>query len=105
MGCFISYRSKPIKPIKNEIETFLEEAQAAEKYQFKILLLGAGESGKSTVVKQIKMLYKVGGGPSSREMQEYTLAIRRNIMEAIQILLDASKSLKIPLKNENLQEG
>ena len=37
----------------------LKEAEEAELNDYKILLLGAGESGKSTVVKQIKMLQKV----------------------------------------------
>ena len=50
--------------------------------------MGAGESGKSTVVKQIKMIWKVGGGPSDKEKQEYILAIRRNAIEAIQTLLE-----------------
>ncbi len=37
----------------------LAEAQEADLNDYKILLLGTGEAGKSTVVKQIKMLYKV----------------------------------------------
>ena len=86
MGC---NASEPIHIINN-VDQQLLDAQEEEKYQHKILLLGAGESGKSTVVKQIKMIWKVGGGPSDKEKQEYTLAIRRNAIEAIQTLLEVN---------------
>ena len=101
MGCFASnlIGSSTIAPIKNNVDKQLEEAKELEKYNYKILLLGAGESGKSTVVKQIKMLYKVNGGPSAREISEYILAIRRNVFEAVQILLEASKTLGVDLDN------
>jgi hypothetical protein len=89
--------------ITNAVDAQLVEAQELEKYNHKILLLGAGESGKSTVVKQIKLIWKVGGGPSDKEKQEYILAIRRNCIEAIQTLLEASKNLDVPLKNKDLQ--
>ena len=84
MGCSAS---EPIHIISN-VDQQLLDAQEEEKYQHKILLLGAGESGKSTVVKQIKLIWKVGGGPSEKEKQEYILAIRRNSIEAIQTLLE-----------------
>lgn len=104
MGCSVSYTSS-VQPAKNEVDAFLEDAQQHDKYIYKILLLGAGESGKSTVVKQIKMLYqKQGSGPSHREMQEYTLAIRRNVIEAIQILVEASKTLKVDVEDITLHE-
>lgn len=89
--------------ILNEVDAALEAAKDAEKYVHKILLLGAGECGKSTVVKQIKLIWKVGGGPSEREKQEYVLALRRNCIEAIQTLLEASKTLKISLQDQFLQ--
>ena len=84
MGCSAS---EPIHIISS-VDQQLLDAQEEEKYQHKILLLGAGESGKSTVVKQIKLIWKVGGGPSEKEKQEYILAIRRNSIEAIQTLLE-----------------
>ena len=88
---------------RNDVDLALEAAHEEEKYKHKILLLGAGECGKSTVVKQIKLIWKVGGGPSEREKQECILPLRRNCVEAMQTLLNASRTLKISLGNSKLQ--
>lgn len=37
-----------------DVDKQLEDLALADEYHFKVLLLGAGESGKSTVVKQVK---------------------------------------------------
>jgi GTPase SAR1 family protein len=102
MGSGIGILGRGKDPIKNDVDAALEAAQEEEKYRHKILLLGAGECGKSTVVKQIKMIWKVGGGPSDKEKQEYILPLRRNCIEAAQTLLEASKTLKIPLADSSL---
>eukprot|EP00605_Chrysophyceae_sp_TOSAG23-4_P001387 GSChrysophyteH1.ASY1.ANO1.1507.1 assembled CDS len=67
------------------VDKELQRMQEQEKYKHKILLLGAGEAGKSTVLKQIKLLSKVPF--TERELEEYTVNIRRNVIEAIQTLL------------------
>ncbi len=99
MGCS---SSSPIS-VRNEVDEALEAAREEEKYRHKILLLGAGECGKSTVVKQIKLIWKVGGGPSEREKQETILPLRRNVIEAAQTVLEASKTLKVSLKDSDLR--
>lgn len=98
MGGAVSYSNLP----KTTTDIQLEEAKDAERYKHKILLLGAGECGKSTVVKQIKMVWKVGGGPSEREKMDCILPLRRNCIESIQTILGASKKLNIPLENAEL---
>ena len=82
------------------VDLELAALEAQEENNFKILLLGAGESGKSTVVKQIKLIYK--GGVSKKEREEYASAIRRNCIESMQTLLEAMVTLKIQFADENL---
>jgi hypothetical protein len=84
----------------NEVDAMLKEAQEQEEMNPKILLLGAGESGKSTVVKQVKLIWKVGGGMSERDRTDYRNALRRNTIESIQVLIEASKTLNIALGSE-----
>ena len=61
MGCSASVlgsgEKKPLVNETNEAEKLLQASREEEKYRFKVLLLGAGESGKSTVVKQIKVIW------------------------------------------------
>lgn len=50
-----------------------------------ILLLGAGESGKSTIAKQIKLLYL--GGFSNSEALRFKDAIQHNIISSMKALI------------------
>ncbi|RYH19742.1 guanine nucleotide-binding protein subunit alpha [archaeon] len=109
MGCTVSVQpgGKLIANNKvqaeNEAEKLLKQSREEEKYIFKILLLGAGESGKSTVVKQIKIIYDVN--EPTYEKQKYKQALQRNVIEAMQTLLSAAKQLNIPLANPDLEEA
>jgi len=62
-----------------------EEFMAAEKKrmasEIKLLLLGAGESGKSTIAKQMKIIHK--RGYSVAEKFEYTATISENILSSM----------------------
>jgi hypothetical protein len=98
MGCLHS--TPPVTPDGNEVDAMLNAAREQEEFNPKILLLGAGESGKSTVIKQIKLIWKVGGGLSERDKLDYRNALRRNTIESILVLIEASKTLNIPLGTE-----
>lgn len=47
----------------------------------KILLLGAGESGKSTIVKQMKIIH--GDGYSHQQLESFTPVVYANLAESI----------------------
>ena len=59
----------------------------------KILLLGAGESGKSTFVKQMKILHK--DGFTDQELAMYRRDLLNNVIEYIKMLIEAMDTLKI----------
>ncbi|CAM9183788.1 unnamed protein product [Chrysoparadoxa australica] len=84
MGCA---NSKGADPPLSAVDIELQEAELAERKHFKVLLLGAGESGKSTVIKQLKLVYKGKLPPS--EAKTFGLALQRNTVTCMQTCLDA----------------
>lgn len=60
----------------------------------KFLLLGPGESGKSTLFKQMKILYQKGG--SSEEKLEYKNIIRSNIVKSMITILGVIQKSQQP---------
>ena len=59
----------------------------------KLLLLGAGESGKSTFLKQMRIIHGVWFEPEL--MREYQHVIYQNIVKGMQVLVDAREKLGI----------
>ncbi|PKI76002.1 hypothetical protein CRG98_003552 [Punica granatum] len=94
-----------------EIERRIEQETKAEKHIQKLLLLGAGESGKSTIFKQIKLLFQTGFDDG--ELKSYIPVIHANVYQTIKILHDGSKELaqndtessKYVLATENKEIG
>ena len=70
----------------------------------KLLLLGAGESGKSTIVKQMKLIHAVDDrkevGFTDDEKGEAQILIYLNIVDSMSKLIDAVHTLKLDEKNE-----
>jgi guanine nucleotide-binding protein G(i) subunit alpha len=64
-------------------------------------LIGAGESGKSTILKQMKLIHDGGFGQEEREA--YKEIIFNNAIQSIVVLLEAMDSLGIQLKDANNQ--
>ncbi|KAJ3168798.1 guanine nucleotide-binding protein subunit alpha [Geranomyces variabilis] len=68
------------------------DAREAER-SIKLLLLGSGESGKSTVLKQFKLIHGVPFSPAER--MAYRPAILANVMSCGKALIEASGRLGI----------
>lgn len=66
-----------------EIEKQAAKDQERDRNIIKMLILGAGESGKSTLVKQMITLY--GSGFSSADRIKATKDIHNNIVEAMRV--------------------
>ncbi|KAH6761385.1 G protein alpha subunit 1 [Perilla frutescens var. hirtella] len=82
-----------------EIERRIEQETKAEKHIQKLLLLGAGDSGKSTIFKQIKLLFQ--SGFDEAELKGYIPVIHANIYQTIKILYDGSKELSQSLEDSS----
>ena len=67
--------------------------------QVKILLLGAGETGKSTFAKQMRIIY--GEDYDKKDLLEFRNVIYTNVFKAIQVLCDARGKLRIPWGNKS----
>lgn len=63
---------------------------------------GTGESGKSTFIKQMRIIH--GGGYSNSDLLKFVVLIHRNIYTAICQLLEAMSELEIPFESD-LPEG
>lgn len=69
-----------------EIESQLENQAKMEDEKIKLLLLGAGESGKSTIFKQMKLIY--GEQYSEAEKRQQIPTIFSNILQAMKVLVE-----------------
>ncbi|KAJ6252106.1 guanine nucleotide-binding protein g(o) subunit alpha [Anaeramoeba flamelloides] len=81
------------------IEKQLRTEQCQEDVEMKMLLLGTGDSGKSTFLKQMQFLYS--GGFSFQECQTYRKAIRMGCVEYTKILLKSLGTFDLALSTEN----
>lgn len=77
------------------IEQSLQMGKQKDKNEIKLLLLGTGESGKSTVLKQLKLLHR--GGFTHQERLQYAQVIWADAIQSIKILIIQGRKLGIPL--------
>lgn len=93
MGNCICVKSKEAK-VANDNSRFIQEQnelkqlKESQKEFRTMLLLGAGESGKSTILKQVKCLYL--DGFSTTEAARYREVIRMNVISSMKTLLEGA---------------
>eukprot|EP00771_Trimastix_marina_P001183 gnl/Trimastix_PCT/2237.p1 GENE.gnl/Trimastix_PCT/2237~~gnl/Trimastix_PCT/2237.p1 ORF type:complete len:364 (+),score=112.24 gnl/Trimastix_PCT/2237:19-1110(+) len=97
MGCGSSRDSEEEDHRKRSahIDAQLRKERRDEQVVQKLLLLGAGESGKSTIFKQMKIIH--GSGYSSKERIKFREVIYSNVVLSIKALLQGGIRLGIPL--------
>eukprot|EP01111_Echinosteliopsis_oligospora_P011846 TRINITY_DN3998_c0_g1_i1.p1 TRINITY_DN3998_c0_g1~~TRINITY_DN3998_c0_g1_i1.p1 ORF type:complete len:357 (-),score=96.24 TRINITY_DN3998_c0_g1_i1:41-1111(-) len=85
------------------INKLLRREKRVYDSQIKLLLLGAGESGKSTIAKQMKILHKEGFDEIERN--QYKIVVYNNIMQSMLYLLSYDfKKQPIQLSSSVLNE-
>ena len=67
------------------------------KHFVKVLLLGTGDSGKSTIVKQMKIIHLNGFTETEKKM--FTQTIRTNLIETMVALVEGMDKLGIFFEN------
>ncbi|KAK3716035.1 hypothetical protein LTR37_006765 [Vermiconidia calcicola] len=81
-----------------EIEKQLREDQKRAAKEVKLLLLGAGESGKSTVLKQMRLIHSKGF--STQERKQWKITIFQNLLHAFQVVFGAMEEQEVDFAEE-----
>ena len=95
MGCACSLPSKGTIRVKIEYE--LKSDREIANFN-KILMLGAGESGKSTIVKQMRIIH--GAGYSEAERKDFRKTVHKNAIQGLEIILQALQELQISFEKD-----
>ncbi|XP_075241688.1 guanine nucleotide-binding protein alpha-1 subunit-like [Convolutriloba macropyga] len=80
------------RQIDRELDTFRKQQEQI----INLLMLGAGECGKSTVVKQMRIIY--ADGFSDNERLQHLPIIRGNAIKSIAIILKAMNTLDVAFR-------
>nr|AJQ81034.1 G protein alpha subunit 12 [Lygus hesperus] len=87
-----------------EIDKMLEKERHSFRRQVELLLLGAGESGKSTFLKQMRIIHGIKFEPEL--IKEFQQVIYQNIVKGMKVLVDARNKLDIPWEHPvNVDNG
>ncbi|KAF2719280.1 G-protein alpha subunit [Polychaeton citri CBS 116435] len=84
------------------IDRGLEEDSKKLRRECKILLLGSGESGKSTIVKQMKIIHQ--NGYTQDELAFYRHTIYKNLVDCAKALVSAIRQFDIEVEQAENNE-
>ncbi|XP_014644677.1 PREDICTED: guanine nucleotide-binding protein subunit alpha-13 isoform X2 [Ceratotherium simum simum] len=93
-GCVLTSGEAEQQRKSKEIDKCLSREKTYVKRLVKILLLGAGESGKSTFLKQMRIIH--GQDFDQRAREEFRPTIYSNVIKGMRVLVDAREKLHIP---------
>ncbi|KAJ3246964.1 guanine nucleotide-binding protein subunit alpha [Chytriomyces hyalinus] len=99
MGCSSSTPDDAFITSRDIDRRLHADSQVCRTTTAKLLLLGTGETGKSTLLKQMKLIY--GAGITIEERQGCRSAIILNICTSIKALVLAMETCKIPFGFES----
>ncbi|KAG0253388.1 guanine nucleotide-binding protein subunit alpha [Actinomortierella ambigua] len=98
MGCCMSREDKEGRDINGAIEDQIRKDRLNMRNEVKMLLLGAGESGKSTILKQMKLIHD--GGYSKEEREAFKEIIFSNTVQSMRVILEAMENMELPLYHD-----
>uniref|UniRef100_A0AAR2JF42 G protein subunit alpha o1 n=1 Tax=Pygocentrus nattereri TaxID=42514 RepID=A0AAR2JF42_PYGNA len=105
MGCTLSAEERAALDRSKAIEKNLKEDGITAAKDVKLLLLGAGESGKSTIVKQMKIIHE--DGFSGDDVKQYKPVVYSNTIQSLAAIVRAMDTLGLEYgdKESVLQPG
>ena len=99
-NCASAQQDKEEKEHSDEIDRQIEEDSKKFRKECKILLLGSGEGGKSTIVKQMKIIHQNGYTPE--ELAKFKHAIYSNLVDSAKDVIKAMSKIDLnPLEEGN----
>lgn len=91
-------KSKPdVSGASAAIERDIKKDREKQRSEVKLLLLGAGESGKSTILKQMKLIHE--GGYTTSELRAFRQIIYSNLIQSMKALLIGLSKVQWQLEN------
>lgn len=96
MGICTSKQDKFGKERSLQIDKQIEDDAKRMRRDCKILLLGSGESGKSTIVKQMKIIHQ--NGYNKDELISFRLIVFKNVVDSAQSVVLALRKLNLEPK-------
>ena len=69
--------------------------------QVKVLLLGSGDSGKSTILKQMRLIHRVPF--TTEEIEMYRQLVFNNLTHGLKYLLDAMDDMNLEVSEDTAQ--
>ncbi|KAM7319010.1 hypothetical protein ACRRTK_022122 [Alexandromys fortis] len=97
MGCRQSSEEKEAARRSRRIDRHLRSESQRQRREIKLLLLGTSNSGKSTIVKQMKIIHS--GGFNLEACKEYKPLIIYNAIDSLTRIIRALAALKIDFHN------
>ncbi|KAJ7088456.1 heterotrimeric G protein alpha subunit 4 [Mycena belliarum] len=86
------------RAMHKQAEKQLREARSKMQQQVKVLLLGSGDSGKSTILKQMRLIHRVPF--SVQETESFRQLVFDNLTRGLKYLLDALPDMGLELPVE-----
>ncbi|XP_064462926.1 guanine nucleotide-binding protein G(q) subunit alpha-like [Ornithodoros turicata] len=102
MTCCLSEEAKLQKRVNEEIERQLNREWFEARRESKFLLLGPEEAGKTTFLKQVRLIQE---GDARRDRVEHVRSVFQALIGALQRIVRAMDALGIPYKNPSNVEN
>ena len=99
--CCVDASTREANRISRQIDKKISSEKERFRRQVKILLLGAGESGKSTFLKQMRIIH--GEDYNVAALAEFRPIVYSNILKGMKVLADARRKLGIEWGDPNNQ--